>query len=322
MNKKGNALRFLTLLFVICTLSACLSEKNSEEQASSVETEQQQEVKQQDRALEKADVSVPVINAEKKKAGIASYQPHKALYKVTMIGTKSSSQILDVSGDMYYELSKNCTGWITNHNFNLIYSYVDIGNVNLKSDFSTFESHDGEIFEYTSQRRRDGRLFEQYKGGVVPENIETGRQAVYDTPEGLRFNLSPGTIFPIAHTIKILELFDTNQKFYNAIVFDGSDDTGPYEINAFIGDNASLDTLDINIDSDDIDGRLLETQARKVRLAFFPVLEEERTESEYEMTLFFHRNGVVSEMVIEYPEFTVKQSLEAIEALEQPSCGE
>ena len=56
-----------------------------------------------------------------------------------------------------------------------------------------------------------------------------------------------------------------------------------------------------------------------MRLAFFP-LEKDTAAADYEMNLVFHDNGVISDMEIEYDDFTITQKLIAIEPLED-SCN-
>jgi len=49
-------------------------------------------------------------------------------------------------------------------------------------------------------------------------------------------------------------------------------------------------------------------------MAFFNMQKKE-SEPLYEMTAILHQNGVISDVIIEYPTFTIHQQLTAIEAL-------
>jgi hypothetical protein len=57
-----------------------------------------------------------------------------------------------------------------------------------------------------------------------------------------------------------------------------------------------------------------------MRLAFFPKNIQTET-SDYELTMILHENGVISEMTIDYPDFTVSQTLAALEPLAADMCG-
>jgi hypothetical protein len=132
----------------------------------------------------------------------------------------------------------------------------------------------------------------------------------YTMPPDLIHPLPPGTIFPMAHTLKLLEAIKAGKKFYNVTVLDGSDDQGPVEINSFAGLSVKVDRKPVA--GEDVDLSLLNTPAWKVRLAFFPLALDEE-ESDYEMSIVLHENGVISDMEIEYDDFTIAQKLVSIE---------
>lgn len=243
--------------------------------------------------------------------------PHKALYNIEMATNKSGSQIVNISGQMFYEWQPTCDAWVSNHRFNLLYEYPDNPAMRITSDFSTYEAFDGKSMNFTSQRKRDGELFEELRGSAKLEE-GTISEAKYTIPQDLIFQLPPGTLFPMAHTLDVLEKIKTGKKFYAATIFDGSDEEGPVEVNSFIG--KAMDKPPILSLSKESDKNLVNTKAWNVRLAFFPTNKSEST-SDYEMSLVLHENGVVSDILIEYQDFSVRQKLVAIEPLSD-SCGE
>lgn len=242
------------------------------------------------------------------------FMPHKALYDIKLAGTKSGSQIVNISGQMLYEWQPSCDAWNTNHRFNIQYEYADSPALRITSDFSTYESFDGQTLNFTSQRKKDGEAFETLRGLAEISNSQSGK-AKFSIPENLVHDLPEGTLFPMSHTLEVARKVGEDAKFFNAVIYDGSDEDGPVEVNAFIGSevNAMARLGDINMQ--DIDMNLINTKARSVRLAFFP-LHENETSSDYEMDLVFHDNGVISDMLIEYDDFTVSQTLKALEKLD------
>lgn len=243
-----------------------------------------------------------------KKAGLA---PHKALYAIQLAGSKSGSQIVNVKGQMLYEWQPSCDAWISNHRFNLYYEYADTPAMRIMSDFSTYEPFDLKSLDFTSQRRRDGELFEELRGYGSLKEDGTG-EAVYTLPKGLEFDLPHGAMFPMSHTLNVLQAIKENKPFYNAIVFDGSDDEGPVEINAFIGKR--VPPSEMLKSSKELDATLLASPARKVRLAFFP-LNDSNEYPDYEMDIVLHENGVISDMYVDYDDFSVTQKLVALEPM-------
>lgn len=242
----------------------------------------------------------------------AGFIPHKALYDLKLAGTKSGSQVVNITGQMYYEWYPTCDGWISNHRFNISYEYADSPGMSIASDFSTFESFDGKKLDFTSQRKKDGEIVSEVRGHAddVVAGSTTGL-ATFKIPDGLKYDLPAGTLFPMAHSLSVVDALREGKKIYTATVFDGSDEDGPVEINAVIG----KDVQSAPQDNNNIDQNLMESPARNVRLAFFP-LKDQSSSSDYEMSLVFHDNSVISDMLIDYDDFSVHQKLVALEKIE------
>jgi len=241
--------------------------------------------------------------------------PHKALYEVDLSATHSGSQILNISGQMSYQWKKSCDAWVTDHKFKLFYEYADAPGMRIASDFSTYETNDGKNFNFTSRRQRDGEMYQEILGHA---NVtDKGGLASYRMPEKMKYDLAPGTLFPVSHTLELIEHAKRGDKFYTAQIFDGSDEEGPIEINTFIG--KEVDGAKAAAGNSKIDATLLSGKAWNVRMAVYPVKDKEE-ESDYEMTMVFHENGIISDMLIEYDDFSVKQKLVALEKIPADSC--
>lgn len=241
--------------------------------------------------------------------------PHKAIYEIELESAKSGSQILDISGKMYYGWEASCEGWETDHRFNIVYEYADTPPVEVKSDFTTLEDYAGKTLDFSSRRKRNEKLFEEFRGQASVSEDKIGG-AKYSIPQDLDHDLTPGTLLPVAHTLKMIENAKSNARFFNAVIFDGSDEKGGYEVNAFIGKPFSKADVER---TENIDTSLLESQLWPLRLAFFPQ-NQKTAQPEYEMQLNLHESGIVSSMTIAYEDFAVKQKLIALEALNFPEC--
>ncbi len=236
----------------------------------------------------------------------AGFVPHKALYDIKLSSKKSGAKLSNLSGKMLYEWQPSCDAWISNHRFDMTYEYPELPAVRIKSDYTTYESFDGKEFNFSSQRKQGDMLLEELRGSATP------KEANFTIPGGLNFNFSNKMLFPMAHTLDVLEKIKAGQKFYNTSIFDGSDTDGPFDINSFIGKPTKYtpsETYAKNIDSE-----LIMPKGWKLRLAFFPH-ENPEAISDYEMSLTFHENGVISDMLVEYSDFSVTQKLIALEKL-------
>ncbi len=255
-----------------------------------------------------------------------SLVPHKALYEVRLTSTKNGSQMVNISGKMYYEWKPSCEGWITNHRFSLDYEYADSPSLNISSDFSTFETFDGKNLNFSSRRKRDGEIYEELRGKANMLGANGTGKAEYSIPEGLAFDLAKGTLFPTQHTINLLAQARQGKKFFNVQIFDGSDDDGPVDINSFIGPKIAAVASPLKKESgfkpsgaDPIDESLINTPYWNVRMAFFPTKTDEAS-SDYELSMVFHENGIISDMLIEYSDFSVRQKLVALEKVAPEKC--
>lgn len=205
--------------------------------------------------------------AQTDKALSAGLAPHKALYEIQMAKNKNGSQVVNISGQMMYEWQPSCDAWVSNHKFNLVYEYADSPPMRIVSDYSTFESFDGTSLDFTSQRKRDGRLVEELRGHAEIDPQGKGDSAaVYSIPKNLVFDLPRGTLFPVNHTMNVLKKIREGKKFYNTTIFDGSDEDGPVEVNVFIGN--PVDPSRFVKVADGLDSSLLGVGAWKLRLAF------------------------------------------------------
>lgn len=262
--------------------------------------------------------SMPSYAAERlDKTGRDALAPHKAVYDIEMTARRSSSQVLNIHGQMYFALQPSCEAWSTDHRFNLYYEYADSPPMQITSDFTTYEPLDGKSFDFNSRRKRDGELYQELRGTALRDN-DGLVHVTYTAPDGLTFEMPKEGLFPMAHTARMMDSIRGGGKVYSAVVFDGSDEEGPIEINTIVGKPM---TVSESMKADPaIDQSLLNSPARKVRMAFFPVADDNPA-ADYEMDIVVHDNGVISDMAVDYGEFSVSQKLVALEKVNAPACS-
>lgn len=241
--------------------------------------------------------------------------PHKALYDIDLVATHSGSQIINISGLMYYEWKPVCDAWVIDHRFNLQYEYADSPSVQVISDFSTYESFAGDSFDFSSKRRRNGEVYEELRGYAQAD--KEGGEAIYNEPDGLVYSLPKNAYFPMGHTLATMKHAREGKKFFRSTVFDGSDQDGPISISAFIG--KKVNPLTEIPPSPDIEMALVNTPAWNIRMAVFP-LSNPREDSDYEMNMILHDNAIISTMLVEYEDFSIEQKLVALEEIDPGKC--
>ncbi|MGH1375347.1 MAG: EipB family protein [Alphaproteobacteria bacterium] len=245
----------------------------------------------------------------------AGLTPHKALYEIKLLSKKSSAKVSNIHGKMFYEWQPSCDAWITNHRFDVTYEYIEAPAMRITSNFSTYEAYDGKSFNFSSERKSEGILLEEIRGSVSVNDNGQVDEAVYTIPEDLVFDLPEGTLFPMAHTLGVLDKIKNGQKIYSVTLFDGSDNEGPVDVNSVIGKPRVFKKDDKTTDiKHDIDMAMVNAKGWNIRLAFFP-LNTYESASDYEMSVLFHENGVISNMEVDYGDFAVTQKLLAVEPL-------
>ncbi len=255
--------------------------------------------------------------AAKKQTSVAL---HKALYDFKMVSVESGAGITGIAGKMYYEQDDNCDAWTTDHRFRVEYQYPERKPVENTSHYVAFEAKDGSQFYYTSDREEDGATTEQLRGSVDIAKDGTAK-ADYSRPDALSFDLPKGYYLPTQHTNEIIRRAEAGDKFFNAVLFDGTDAEGPVEINTFIGKKLTAQEIkDIEGDGKRIDATLLSPNAWHVRMAVFPLNAKTEMAPSYEMDVILHDNGVVSYSLVDYKSFKVQQKLLALDKLPPKPC--
>lgn len=245
---------------------------------------------------------------------------HQALYEISLISKAPGSQLLDITGRMLFSWEKGCDAWITDHETALTYTYADGNVLPITNDFSTVESLDGNTFSFASQRDMGRGMIETYKGRATLTPSGRG-MAYYTEPEQVApVDLPEGTHFPMNHTLAILHKARQGETFYYAPLFDGNEEFSVRYVSVFIGDHyeAGMDP-GIELKNNDIDTALLEPQSWDLQLAFFSA-DKDAEAADYEMSLRAYENGVVSDVVIDYGQFAIRQDLIGLKLLEQQDC--
>lgn len=248
---------------------------------------------------------------------------HKAVYDFRMLGISSGGGLSDIRGSMFYEQGDACDAWTTDHRFTSEYFYPERPSMVNASQYVSWESKDGAMFQFNSERQENGADAKQLRGSVE-RAAEGVTMATFARPPELTFELPNGYYLPTQHTIAMIERARAGEKIFNAVLFDGTDDEGPVEVNTVITREATAEEIAaIAKRPGKIDAALLIPEAWHMRMAVFPLNPaegEDGTTPSYEMDMLLHANGVISEAVVDYKQFKVAQRLTGIEPVTAPNC--
>lgn len=144
---------------------------------------------------------------------------HRAFYRLTLASTQNSG-VTSASGAMEYEVIDGCQGWATQQRLDMTVLDREGGDTHTVSDYSTWESKDGQHFRFRITQSTNGDR--QVRAGSA--ELPPGRPgyAVYTLPTPKRIALPPGTVFPMAQTEAVLAAAQKGQMFVSLPVFDGT----------------------------------------------------------------------------------------------------
>ena len=246
-------------------------------------------------------------------AGAAEIAPHRALYSMTLGSTRNDSGVTDARGTMAYEWGESCEGWIVEQRYRLKMHYAESRDVEIVSNFVTWEAKDGLRYRFNQKETRNGDVDEETRGNAHLDGAGKSGVAEFEKPHPETMHLAPGVLFPSAHTILLIDSAVAGESFLSRQMFDGSTFENAVQVSAVIGSKAEPDRKLIE------KGALLNRPGWHMRLAFFPA-DQNVEKPDYELGMTLLDNGVSADMLIDYGDYSIKAKLDDIEPLPKTGC--
>lgn len=239
--------------------------------------------------------------------------PHRALYTLDLISTSNLAAVADVRGEMVFQWADSCDGWTVEQRYRMTFIDAEGNEVRQSSTYATWESKDGQDFTFNMRNTTNGVVDKEVRGDARIAGTGEGGTATFRLPEETTIELPSGTMFPTAHTLRVLTLAESEAAapFFSAMLFDGTGLDSLRQISAVIGAGHAAPEA--------TDSPLLESRYWPVSMAFYPE-DTAAAEPEYEMAVDLLANGVVSDMIIDYGTFAVRARLDRLEAMEGGGC--
>jgi hypothetical protein len=248
--------------------------------------------------------------------------PHRAVYDIVLDTARGAGSVTDLTGRMVYELTGNaCDGYTQNMRFVTRTSGQE-GSTKL-SDLrsSSFEDGAFKTLKFSSSQYTDEQAGEQ-TGGDANRNGPEGKVKVDVTRPGkLSLVLDAATLFPIQHSMKLLEAAKAGKTIFTSDLYDGSEKGEKvYATTAVIGGRAgapALAKLGKVPNAEKLDGM----PAWPVSLSYFEKGKDQADSvPAYELAFLFFENGVSRRLFIDYGEFAVRGTLKEITFLDALPC--
>ena len=242
--------------------------------------------------------------------------PHRAVYEISLARSDEGSGVSSANGRMVFEITGSaCEGYRMRQRM-----VVNIGDEDgnpglLDFRITTFESGDGDLYSFDSRTTFNKDEVEVVAGEARRQGDSIEVKLTEPTEKTIQ--LDGDALFPSQHMQAILDAAAAEQKFVAAEIYEGAG-TGEESdaASAAIGNAASSGP-----------GGALRTGVRHwpISVGYFGGEQDsgddfgEETPS-YQMQFTLYENGVTNDLVMDYGDYALAGSLDAIEALEAPDC--
>jgi EipB-like len=255
-------------------------------------------------------------------AAQVSIASHRAIYDLSLVRSTTRAGIATADGRMAMELTGSaCEGWSVN--FRRVLRLLPNEGITklLDTQITSWEAGDGLSMRVAQKEYVNEALQSDTKlSAEFPKRGEAGRGHM-DLPTPEEFDLSPETIFPIEHQIRLMTAAEADGTRDVSHVFDGSSGTKVFKAITFIGKkrepNSTAPTTGKPED------RLAALPSWPVAISFFEDNPDEETGEElpsYQVSFTLYENGVAENLLMDYGDFAVKGTLSKLDFLKQPDC--
>jgi hypothetical protein len=231
---------------------------------------------------------------------------HRAAYRLSLDTSRPNQDVESASGAMLYEVVDRCGAWTVQQRFTL--QVVGRGGqaYEMSSDYATWEAADGTRLRFRLRQATDGTVTKTIAGEARLEAAGGAGVARLTAPEDRELGLPRGTLFPMIHTVRLIEAARRGERVLAAPLFDGTSDDGPQDTNTVI---AALIPPDPAIGH----AALRDLRSWRVRIAFFE--PGGGSQPDYEVGIRYFENGVADELKMDFGEFAVAGKLAEFERL-------
>jgi hypothetical protein len=255
-------------------------------------------------------------------------EPHRAVYDMALDKSGTSAGISALTGRMVFELKGNaCTGYEQTMRF-VTETLNRQGKTSINDQRSTFfENADKRRFRFRTDQFRNERLSEKSQGHAVRDKASDNKgpdrlKVTIRSPKKKNLDIKRTVMFPVEHSIRLLEAAQQGKKLFTVNLFDGSEkgekvyattaalgNKMPAGVNASLANTASAASLD-------------GLGAWPVALSYFEVDNGRRRDGlpNYELSFLYFENGVSRKLFIDYGTFSMRGKLVKLEMLPKKTC--
>lgn len=251
-----------------------------------------------------------------------SLAPHRAVYDMKLERTNASAGISALTGRMVFELKGNdCVGYQQTMRF-VTETLDQNGKPAMTDQRSTFKE-DAETgrFTFNTRQYRNDRLTETTIGSAERAKAPEQLKIEITKPAAKKMQIKEPVLFPVEHSIRLLEAARSGQSLFAVNLYDGSDKGEKvFATTALLGPKKPAG-INKTLGEDDVAGSLDALAAWPVSLSYFEIDGKRRDAvPNYELSFLYFENGVSRKLYIDYGTFSMSGRLVKLTMLPEEAC--
>lgn len=244
--------------------------------------------------------------------------PHRAIYAIDLAEAEKSAGVSSADGRMVFEITGNaCDGYTVSQRMVLKLGNVETGDRVFDFRTSSFESGDGELYQFASRTIVDDRTVEEFRG--TAERNGDAIDIHLESPNESSVELGSDVLFPGQHLAALLKAAQSDERFLSAEVYEGSGSADSADTATAIIGGPKISATDDDMTSGNTHW--------PVSIAYFSK-EEPKDQSKqlgeempsYQLSFKLHENGVARDLILDYGDYSLTGTLQSLEALDVESC--
>lgn len=239
-------------------------------------------------------------------AAAADLASHRAAYRLSLDSARAAAGIESAQGAMLFEVVDQCDAWTSQQRFTLSLTARDGNGTERQSDYVTWEAKDGRSMRFRLRQIVDGQVAQTIVGEARLAANGTGGVVRYREPAEVELPLPPGTLFPMMHSLRILEAARAGQKSLAAPLFDGTSEDGAMESNSAIIGRVAPEEVRFP--------DLSPLASWRFRIAFFEPTNRSGS-PDYEVGIRYWENGIADELKMDFGDFVLDGRMETLEII-------
>lgn len=229
---------------------------------------------------------------------------HRAAYRLALDPSRPNQDVESASGAMLYEVVERCGAWTVQQRFTLRVAGRGGQTYEMSSDYVTWENTEGTKLRFRLRQATDGTITKTIVGEATLDGAGGAGTARLTAPEQREVQLPKGTLFPMVHTMRLIEAAQRGERTLTVPVFDGTSEDGPQDTNSVIIGMLRADPA-VGF------AALRDLPSWRVRIAFFE--PGGASQPDYEVGIRYFENGVADELRMDFGEFAVAGNLAEFE---------